>query len=214
MVGIYCAGGHTKTVIESLQRNEIPVDVVVDDNNAKTGSQIGDFTVRNPDEIDIDEYDWIVANGTNLIREEIVERLNKAGATCRNFIDKDATVETEPFDQAHIYISAQCYITGAVTFSEDILIDGGVYIGHHSEIGSHVTIGPNATIGGEVTVGNRSFIGLGVNIREGVSIGGDTLIGAGATVVKDIPSNSFAVGTPAEVVREIEEVTFDLLWNR
>lgn len=213
MAGIYCAGGHAKTVIQSFKRNGIPVDIVVDDSDATIGKQIERCTVRNPEEIEFARYNWVIANGTGLIRQEILEKLGKVGATCRNFIDEDATVERKLSVERHIYISAQCHIGGAVTLAEDILLDGGVYVGHDAEIGSHVTIGPNATIGGEVTIGNRSFVGLGANIRDEATIGEDTLIGAGATVVDDIPSNSLAVGTPAEVVREIEEVSFDLLWE-
>ena len=40
-----------------------------------------------------------------------------------------------------------------------------------------------------------------------MTIGDNVTIGAGSVVVKDIPSNSVAVGNPARVVRNIKAAT-------
>ena len=37
----------------------------------------------------------------------------------------------------------------------------------------------------------------------GVTIGNDTVIGAGAVVIKDLPAKVLAAGNPARVVREL-----------
>ena len=39
----------------------------------------------------------------------------------------------------------------------------------------------------------------------GVTIGDNVVIGAGAVVTKDIPSNSVAVGVPAKVIKTADE---------
>lgn len=54
-----------------------------------------------------------------------------------------------------------------------------------------------------VTIGNNVWIGGSVTILPGVTIGDNVTIGAGSVVVKDIPSNSVAVGNPARVVKHI-----------
>ena len=54
-----------------------------------------------------------------------------------------------------------------------------------------------------VSIGNNVWIGGSVTILPGVSIGDNVTIGAGSVVVKDIPSNSIAVGNPCRVVRKI-----------
>lgn len=54
-----------------------------------------------------------------------------------------------------------------------------------------------------VTVGGDVWIAAGVRIVGGVTIGDRVVIGAGAVVTKDIPSNSLALGVPAKVVKQI-----------
>ena len=44
-----------------------------------------------------------------------------------------------------------------------------------------------------------------VTILPGVTIGGNTIIGAGSVVTKDIPSNVVAAGNPCRVLRPITE---------
>ena len=54
-----------------------------------------------------------------------------------------------------------------------------------------------------ITVGDDVWIGGGVKVMPGVTIGSNVVIGGGSVVVKDIPSNSLAVGNPARVVKNI-----------
>ena len=56
-----------------------------------------------------------------------------------------------------------------------------------------------------VRIGNDVWIGGNASIMPGVTIGDNVVIGAGAVVTHDIPSNSLALGVPARVVRELED---------
>lgn len=65
-----------------------------------------------------------------------------------------------------------------------------------------------------ITVGNNVWIGAGVQVLPGVTIGDNVVIGAGSVVVKDIPSNSVAVGNPCKVIRAITEDDSKKNWDR
>jgi len=52
-----------------------------------------------------------------------------------------------------------------------------------------------------VTIGNNVWIGGSVTILPGVTIGDNVSIGAGSVVVRDIPSNTVAVGNPCKVIK-------------
>ena len=56
-----------------------------------------------------------------------------------------------------------------------------------------------------VKIGNNVYTGTDVTIMPGVTIGDNCIIGSGAVVTRDIPSNSVAVGVPAKVVKTIDE---------
>ena len=58
---------------------------------------------------------------------------------------------------------------------------------------------------GRIIIDENCFIGSGTIIMPNVHIGKNCVIGAGSIVTKDIPDNSVAVGSPARVVKTIEE---------
>jgi maltose O-acetyltransferase len=54
-----------------------------------------------------------------------------------------------------------------------------------------------------ITIGDNVWLGGGVIVCPGVSIGENTVVGAGAVVVRDLPANVVAVGNPARVLRHL-----------
>lgn len=56
-----------------------------------------------------------------------------------------------------------------------------------------------------IVVGDNVWLGGGAILCPGVTIGNDTVIGAGAVVTRDLPAGVVAVGTPARVLREIDD---------
>ncbi len=65
-----------------------------------------------------------------------------------------------------------------------------------------------------ITVGDNVWIGAGVQVMPGVTIGSNVVIGGGSVVVKDIPSDSVAVGNPCKVIRAITEDDKKRCWDR
>ena len=55
-----------------------------------------------------------------------------------------------------------------------------------------------------VLIADNVWVGDGAVICKGVSIGQNSIIGAGAIVVKDIPPNSIAAGNPAKVIKHLD----------
>lgn len=58
---------------------------------------------------------------------------------------------------------------------------------------------------GKVTIGDNVFLGVYTVVLKGVTIGGNTVIGAGSVVSRDIPGNCVAAGNPARVLMTLEE---------
>ena len=81
-----------------------------------------------------------------------------------------------------------------------VVINRGTTIGNNVNISQFLSIGTNKHT--PATIGDNVYIGPNVCIVEDVKIGSDTIIAAGAVVIRDIPQNSTAVGCPAKVVGE------------
>lgn len=93
------------------------------------------------------------------------------------------------------------------TIGRRLFIDHGtgIVVGETAEIGDDVLMYQGATLGGRAlsktkrhpTIGNRVMIGAGAKILGPITVGNDSAVGANAVVVRDVPSQSVAVGIPA-----------------
>jgi carbonic anhydrase/acetyltransferase-like protein (isoleucine patch superfamily) len=89
-------------------------------------------------------------------------------------------------------------------------IQDGVMV--HTDPGKGVKIGEGCTIGHHAiihgcTIGNNSLIGMGATVLNGARLGDNCLVGANALITegKRFPDNSLIVGSPARVVRTLDD---------
>ncbi len=87
----------------------------------------------------------------------------------------------------------------------------------HVDSGYPITIGNNVTIGHKVmlhgcTIGDNSLVGMNAVILNGANIGKNCLIGANALVTENmtIPDGHMALGSPAKVVKALDEKAFTM----
>lgn len=95
-------------------------------------------------------------------------------------------------------------------------IYSNVHIGELTEIGKFVFVFPfcmfandplppsNQMIGSKV--GDYSIITIHCSILPGVEVGSNCLIGANSVISKNIPNDTFAVGSPAKSICSIQEI--------
>ncbi len=92
----------------------------------------------------------------------------------------------------------------------DRLFPAGVHIDEHCLIASGVTILSHdhckrvdgQPLLADTYIGKRCFIAVNATILPGVHIGDEVIVGAGAVVTKDVPSNVIIAGNPAKIIRE------------
>jgi len=78
--------------------------------------------------------------------------------------------------------------------------------GHPTYIGDNVTIGHKVMLHGCI-IGDACLIGMSTTILDGAIIGQESIVGAGSLVTKNkiFPPRSLIMGSPAKVVRELNE---------
>lgn len=92
----------------------------------------------------------------------------------------------------------------------DRLYPSGVHIDEHCLIASGVTILSHdhcKRVDGQpllvdTYIGKRCFVAVNATILPGVHIGDEVIVGAGAVVTRDVPSNVIVAGNPARIIRE------------
>jgi acetyltransferase-like isoleucine patch superfamily enzyme len=138
------------------------------------------------------------------------------------FIDRWERAKLMGFGEgSSVYDS--CLVLGDVTVGKNVWIgpytvldgSGGLTIGNNCNICAGVQIYTHSTVNQvinnteiekvPVTIGNNVYIGPNVIISMGCHIGDRVIIGANSFVNKDIPSNTKAFGTPAEIKNIIEK---------
>ena len=94
--------------------------------------------------------------------------------------------------------------TAKVTFGDNVFIapNCGFYTaGHPLDVAQR---NKGLEYAKPITVGNNVWIGGNVIVMPGVTIGDNCTIGGGSVVVKDIPSNTVAVGNPCRGIKNLQ----------
>ena len=85
----------------------------------------------------------------------------------------------------------------------------GVVIGETAVLGHNVTLFQGVTLGGtgkekgkrHPTIGDNVVIGAGAKVLGNITVGADSMIGANAVVIRDVPEHSTVVVVPGRITR-------------
>lgn len=143
----------------------------------------------------------VLAIGDTQGKKKIVTKLEKSEIKYATLIHPNViSSDRNVFGEGSI-ICAGTIITVNVKIGNHVIVNINSTIGHEAVIRDFATILPSVKISGAVVVEECVNIGTGSAIIQGKNIGKNTIIGANATVVKDIPENCTAVGSPAKPIK-------------
>ncbi|WP_234119042.1 2,3,4,5-tetrahydropyridine-2,6-dicarboxylate N-acetyltransferase [Clostridium hydrogenum] len=100
---------------------------------------------------------------------------------------------------------------------EGAMIDMNAVVGARGKVGKRSHVGAGAVIAGVLEppskspceIGDDVLIGANSVILEGVKIGDKSVIAAGSVVVDDVPSGVVVAGTPAKIIKVVDDQTKD-----
>jgi maltose O-acetyltransferase len=110
-----------------------------------------------------------------------------------------------------IHLGANCFVNfglvaldiAPITIGDDVQIGPGVQLLTPTHPTDPDRRRSKLEASRPITIGDNVWLGGGVIVLPGVTIGPDTVVGAGAVVVDDLPARVVAVGNPARVVRTL-----------
>ena len=143
----------------------------------------------------------VCAVGSGRIRKMIVQKLADSKVKFPTIIDPSVIFSNNiEFGEGTI-ICAGTILTVDIKVGKHVIINLDCTIGHDAVIEDYVTLYPGVHISGNVLLGEASEIGTGTQIIQGKSVVPDTIIGAGAVVIKDCIESGTYVGCPVKKIK-------------
>ena len=141
--------------------------------------------------------------GSNKTRVHFLELARSLGYKTPNFIHRTVVIGPNvTIADEGVYILQATQIMPFVSIEKDVMISAGSNIIHHCHLSQGTFISNGVNFGAFVLAEKYAYIGMGSTVMTGVKVvGEDCLVGAGAVVVKDVPSKAIVAGGPAKVLR-------------
>lgn len=197
-------GREVAWLIEDIneQKEEWNLLGFVDDDSSKLGENINGYNViGNVEWLKKQELYVVNAIGDPRTKKGIIESLRNSKNTYPILIHPSVINSSRNEIGEGTVICAGSILTVNVTVGNHVIINLDCTIGHDANIGDYSTILPSVNVSGFVKTEECVSVGTGSAIIQGVSIGRNTVVGAGAVIVKDLPANCTAVGSPAKPIK-------------
>lgn len=129
-------------------------------------------------------------------------------------VDENSKIGSFVEIQKNAFIGKNCKISSHTFICEGVTIEDDVFIGHNVSFINDIfpkAVNEDGTMQIDkdwslktTIVKKRASIGTSATILGGVTIGENSLVGAGAVVTKDVPSNVVVAGNPARIIKNIK----------
>jgi sugar O-acyltransferase (sialic acid O-acetyltransferase NeuD family) len=200
IVGTGGLGRMARQIVEDLDPPAFALAGFLDEDAARHGSELDGAPV-------LGGASWlagrggvavVVAVGKPATRRRLVADLRRAGvARFPALVHPAALLSRRVRLGAGSIVYPGAIVDVDVEIGAHAVLNKHVTIGHDTVLGDFVTIAPGVNVGGDVRIGGGCDLGIGCATIQGVSIGPDSVVGAGAVVVGDLPAGVTAVGVPA-----------------
>ncbi len=203
------AGGFGREVLEIYkEQNKIQRewDILgfLDEKNAMWEKSINNYPV-------LGGFDWfdnkkdvgcVIAIGDPKTRMRIAQLLEKKGVQFYNAIHPSVIISDFVSMGMDVIICAGSIISVNSVIKNHVIINLNCTIGHDVVLENFCSIMPGVSISGEDHLGEGVYVGTGAKFIQQINVGEWTLIGAGATVLNDVPKNVTAFGMPAKIMKK------------
>lgn len=194
------AGGHAKVVIDVARAaGWLPIGAI----DRETNDSVLDVPVIG-DDSSVRElwrenmFDAVtVAIGENTLRQKLSNMARSYGCPTPALIHPCAYVSRYAQIAEGTVVMPSAVVNAAAQIGRDCIVNTGSVVEHDCELKNAVHVAPRSAMGGSCYLGSCALFGIGATARPGVRIGDNVVVGAGATVVSNVPNGWLVYGTPA-----------------
>lgn len=135
----------------------------------------------------------------NRVRASKYDEAKSQGYELVSYVSSRCSYLTESPVGENCFILEDNTIQPFVNIGNDVTMWSGNHIGHDSVIDDHCFISSHVVISGHVHVHPYCFIGVNATLRNSITIAAESLIGAGAIIMKDTVEKGVYVPTRTEL---------------
>ena len=140
---------------------------------------------------------YVIGIGRSAARRSVAAIADSAGLIPATLVHPTATLGREVHVGKGSIVAGGAHVTTNIHVGQHAHIDRGSQIGHDSSVGDFATVHPMAVVSGNCHLGMGAELGTNCTLLPGVRIGEESIIGAGACVVRDVAPLSVVKGVPA-----------------
>jgi sugar O-acyltransferase (sialic acid O-acetyltransferase NeuD family) len=188
------AGGHAKVVVDAAMAAGYQIAGIVGQ-PGDPAEILGHAIVHDASGIEADGF--IVAIGDNATRARYFAEHLARGLTPAVILHPSVIVGSQVKLGGGTFAAAGVIVNAGANIAENCILNTGCTVDHDCAIGAHSHIGPQVALCGGVTLGDGVLIGVGSAAAPLARVGEWSVVGAGATVIGDLPGHAICVGTPA-----------------
>ncbi len=206
---LFGAGGHAKVIASIIEKQNKYIIAGFFDNLNLQNNKLGNYTIFHSFS-DIKQHNirkGIIAIGHNQLRHKFFKLIISSLPEMEfvSIIDTSAQIARDvEIGDGSVVMPLTCIHCGSVIGAHSI-VNTKASLDHDNYLGNFASVSPGVTIGGNSSILDFAFIGLGSNIIQKITIGKNVIIGSGSTVLKNIPDNVVAFGSPCKIIRPIND---------
>ena len=196
------AGGHCKSVLDSLKKISKYDEIVITDPKVPAGSYVMGCEVVGGDDILPDLFrkgyrEAFITVGSiknTSIRRRLYNALFELGFSFPSIIDPSANVAGDTVISDGVFVGKNAIVNSGSKIDKFSIINTGAIVEHDCLVGEFSHISVSAVVCGDCRLCENVFIGANATIIQCIRIGENSVIGAGSTILSNVHENSVVNG--------------------
>jgi len=141
----------------------------------------------------------------NHVRAAKYFRAKELGYTLVSYVSSRCSYLTDEAVGDNCFILEDNTVQPFVRIGNNVTLWSGNHIGHDSVIEDHCFVTSHVVISGNVRIGSYCFLGVNATLRNSIVLAPETLVGAGAAVMKNTQPKGVYLGPRADLFEKTSD---------
>jgi sugar O-acyltransferase (sialic acid O-acetyltransferase NeuD family) len=156
-----------------------------------------------PERFPAEGFEMFVAMGygrVNRDRANWYGEVKRLGYRCVSYVSSNAIIAPNVVMGENVFIMEGCIIQPYVHIGNDVVMWSACHVGHETVINDHCFLSAHAVVSGNVIIEENAFLGVNCTIRNAIRLARESVIGAGAVILKDTEERGVYLAPRAELL--------------